>query len=99
MRRGVDVVRATHDDVRSDLSKLRNVVDDLVAQGWKGKASAGFTEVMGEWDRNADKLLNAMSRIADLMQTSGQTFTINDEEQQNLMQKTRDYSGVLGQRL
>jgi WXG100 family type VII secretion target len=98
MRRGADVVRTARTEVDGDLSKLRNVVDDLVA-AWKGQASMGFTNVMEEWDRNATKLVTAMDRIADLLETSGQEFTVTDEDQQRLVERTRDYSGALGQRL
>ena len=33
-----------------------NVIDDLVAHGWHGSASAEFTQVMSRWDTNANKL-------------------------------------------
>lgn len=99
LQRGEEVVKRTQQDVEADLGKLRAVIDDLVAEGWHGKGSIGFRIVMEEWDAQVKKLMAAMSAIAKGIGETNAMFTINDEENQNLMQKTANYSGVLGQRL
>ena len=47
---GAGKVKSTRTDVSGDLSKLRNVIDDLVAHGWHGTASQGFQQVMASWE-------------------------------------------------
>lgn len=96
---GAGQVRSTRTDVSGDLSKLRNVIDDLVAQGWHGTASQGFQQVMSSWDSNAQKLMVSLDEIAKLLDNSGAQFTANDEEQQRQINSVRDYSGALGGRL
>jgi WXG100 family type VII secretion target len=96
---GATRVRGTRTEVMGDLSKLRNVIDDLVAHGWHGSASAEFTQVMQSWDTNANKLTNAMENIAKLLNDSGTEFSMNDEQQKKMLLQTKDYSGALGSRL
>ena len=96
---GATRVRGTRTEVMGDLSKLRNVIDDLVAHGWRGSASVEFTQVMQSWDTNANKLTTAMENIAKLLNDSGAEFSMNDEQQKTMLQQTKDYSGALGSRL
>jgi len=96
---GATRVRGTRTEVMGDLSKLRNVIDDLVAHGWHGTASAEFGQVMSSWDRNANRLTHAMEEIAKLLNDSGAQFSMTDEQQKKMLMQTKDYSGALGQRL
>jgi|SRR5688572_20769319 len=96
---GAGKVKSTRTDVSGDLSKLRNVIDDLVAHGWHGTASQGFQQVMASWDSNAQKLMVSLDEIAKLLDDSGAQFTMTDEEQKKMVMQTKDYSGALGQRL
>ncbi|WP_238006619.1 WXG100 family type VII secretion target [Dactylosporangium sp. AC04546] len=79
-------VRSTHDTVNGKLSDLRNQIDDLVA-AWKGQASAGFESVMRRWDGDTNKLLKALSDIADLLDKGANTHQANEEEQAAMMNK------------
>ena len=79
-------VRSTRSDVDGELKKLWNVVDDL-AMAWKGGASTGFQNVMLRWNDDTNKLLTAMDNIADLLDKSGTTHQVNDEEQQQMLDK------------
>jgi WXG100 family type VII secretion target len=96
---GASKVRTTRQDVSGDLSKLRNVIDDLVARGWHGMASRSFNEVMQSWDESSKKLLLSMDEIASLLDKTNERFAVTEAEGQQLVQKTKDYSGALGQRL
>jgi WXG100 family type VII secretion target len=96
---GATRVRGTRTEVIGDLAKLRNVIDDLVAHGWHGTAPAEFTQVMSAWDRNANRLTDAMEEIAKLLNDSGAQFSMTDEQQKTMLLQTKDYSGALGQRL
>ena len=90
-------VRSTRSEVDGELKKLWNVVDDL-AIAWKGQASTGFQSLMTRWNEDTvkfaqlntdekDKLLTAMDNIADLLDKSGTTHQVNDEEQQQMLDK------------
>ncbi|MFG1674034.1 WXG100 family type VII secretion target [Micromonospora sp. NPDC049282] len=79
-------VRSTRSDVDGELKKLWNVVDDL-AMAWKGQASTGFQGLMNRWTEDTAKLLTAMDNIADLLDKSGTTHQVNDEEQQQMLDK------------
>jgi WXG100 family type VII secretion target len=96
---GASKVRATRQDVSGDLDKLRNVIDDLVASGWHGMASRSFNEVMNSWDTSSKKLLLSMDEIAELLSKTNERFTMTEAEGEQLVQKSKDYSGALGQRL
>ncbi|MFI2709228.1 WXG100 family type VII secretion target [Micromonospora sp. NPDC018662] len=79
-------VRSTRSDVDGELKKLWNVVDDL-AMAWKGQASTGFQSLMTRWTEDTNKLLTAMDNIADLLDKSGTTHQVNDEDQQQMLDK------------
>ncbi|MET8091631.1 WXG100 family type VII secretion target [Micromonospora sp. NPDC005220] len=79
-------VRSTRSEVDGELKKLWNVVDDL-AIAWKGQASTGFQSLMTRWQEDTSKLLTAMDSIADLLDKSGTTHQVNDEEQQQMLDK------------
>ena len=79
-------VRSTRSEVDGELKKLLGVVDDL-AIAWKGQASGGFQMLMKRWNKDAGLLLTAMDNIADLLDKSGTTHQVNDEEQQQMLDK------------
>ncbi|MGA3561757.1 WXG100 family type VII secretion target [Melissospora conviva] len=79
-------VRSTRQDVDGELKKLWNVVDDL-ALAWKGGASTGFQQLMTRWNEDTAKLLVAMDSIAELLDKSGTTHQVNDEEQKQMLDK------------
>ena len=79
-------VRSTRGEVDGELKKLWNVVDDL-AVAWQGQASSGFQQLMQRWNEDTNKLLAAMDDIADLLDKSGTTHQVNDEEQQQMLDK------------
>jgi WXG100 family type VII secretion target len=79
-------VRTTRDEVDGEMKKLWNVVDDL-AIAWQGKASTGFQSLMTRWDEDVKQLQKALSDIADLLDKSGTTHQVNDEEQQQMLDK------------
>ncbi|MGC4768583.1 WXG100 family type VII secretion target [Micromonospora sp. DT44] len=79
-------VRSTRSEVDGELKKLWDVVDDL-AMAWKGQASTGFQSLMTRWNEDTVSLLTAMDNIADLLDKSGTTHQVNDEEQQQMLDK------------
>ena len=79
-------VRSTRSEVDGELKKLWNVVDDL-AIAWQGSASTGFQQLMNRWSEDTNKLQEALTNIADLLDKSGTTHQVNDEEQQQMLDK------------
>ena len=63
-----------------------NVVDDL-AIAWQGQASSGFQQLMTRWNEDTSRLQEALSNIADLLDKSGTTHQVTDEEQQQMLDK------------
>ncbi|MFC4065169.1 WXG100 family type VII secretion target [Actinoplanes subglobosus] len=78
--------REVRQDIEGDLKKLWGVVDDL-AIAWQGKASSGFQTLMSRWSEDTKKLLTAMDNIADLLDKTGTSHQVNDEEQEQMLNK------------
>jgi len=78
--------RTARKDIDGDLRKLWGVVDDL-AVAWQGGASTGFQSLMTRWNEDVTKLLTSMDEIADLLDKTGTTHQVNDEEQQQMLDK------------
>ncbi len=79
-------VRAVRADVDTQLKNLWTVVDDL-AIAWQGQASGGFQRLMERWNTDAKNLVNAMDNIAGLLDKSGTTHQVNDEQQQQALDR------------
>jgi ESAT-6 family protein len=79
-------VRTTRTEVDGELKTLLGVVDDL-AVAWEGQASAGFQRLMLRWNDDVTKLLHAMDEIADLLDKSATQHTVNDEQQQQALDR------------
>ncbi len=79
-------VRAVRGEVDTELKKLWGAVDDL-AIAWQGEASKGFQSLMERWNTDAGNLLTAMDNIATLLDKSGTTHQVNDEEQQQVLSR------------
>ena len=79
-------VRTTRTEVDGELKTLLGVVDDL-AVAWEGQASAGFQRLMLRWSDDVSKLLHAMDEIADLLDKSATQHTVNDEQQQQALDR------------
>jgi WXG100 family type VII secretion target len=79
-------VRATRAEVEDQLKQLWDAADEL-AIAWKGSASAGFQRLFQRWDEDAKALVKAMNDIADLLDKSGTTHQVNDEQQQQLLDR------------
>jgi WXG100 family type VII secretion target len=79
-------VRTVRGEVDGDLKRLWGVVDDL-AIAWQGQASTGFQSLIQRWDGDAKKLLLALDDIAALLDRSGTTHQVNDEQQQQMLDR------------
>jgi len=79
-------VRTTRTEVDGELKKLLGVVDELRV-AWKGQASDGFQRLMERWNGDVQQLLRAMDSIADLLDKSGTTHTVNDDQQNQALNR------------
>lgn len=85
---GASTVNRTRTDVEALLTKLRGVIDQLSMQGWQGSAAMAFGRVATSWDGSVKKLLVAMAEIEDLLKKSGDTFSVTEDQQRSLMERT-----------
>lgn len=74
-------VRHVEEEVSGDLTRLRGIVQGL-AGAWQGTAGTAYQNLMLKWDGDVNKLLKALSDIADLLDKSGTQHQVNDEQQQ-----------------
>jgi WXG100 family type VII secretion target len=79
-------VRSVRQEVDGELGKLRGVVD-MLAGAWQGAAGAGFQNLMSRWDGDSRKLMEAMSAISDMLDESGTSHQVTDDEQQQVMNR------------
>jgi WXG100 family type VII secretion target len=86
-------VRSVQGEVHGELGKLRGAVD-MLAGAWQGAAGAGFQTLMQRWNENSDRLMEAMSAIADMLDESGTSHQVTDEEQQQTISR---FNSVLNQ--
>ncbi|WP_051703873.1 WXG100 family type VII secretion target [Glycomyces sp. NRRL B-16210] len=55
--------------VDGNLARLKALCDEL-ASSWTGQGAQAFTNVMLQWDNEANKLLEALQTIADNLDSS-----------------------------
>jgi len=79
-------VRGSKTEVEGHLGALRGQISKLGAS-WTGDAAGQFNLLMERWDKDATKLTNALGDIADLLQQSGTSHQVNDEEQKAMFNK------------
>lgn len=77
-------VRNTRSEVDGELKKLSGLVGEIGSQ-WQGQAATAFQQLGQRWGEDTNKLLQALSDIADLLDKSGTQHSVNDEEQQSSM--------------
>ncbi len=80
-------VRSTRDEIQGDLSKLESLVQQDLASAWQGTAAGSFQHLMQRWHDDSKTLMQAMQDIADLLDKSGTNHQVNDENQQQMIDK------------
>ena len=63
----------TNNEVQSELSRLRGVVDGLRGS-WSGQAQASFDQLMQRWDTNAKDLSDALTSISENIRANAHAF-------------------------
>ena len=65
--------------VDGNLGRLKALCDEL-ASSWTGQGAQAFTNVMLQWDNEANKLLEALQTIADNLDSSAAQQAEMDSE-------------------
>ena len=74
----------TNNEVQSELSRLRGVVDGLRGS-WSGQAQASFDQLMQRWDTNAKDLSDALTSISENIRANAHAFeTVETSNVQSL---------------
>lgn len=79
-------VEAGRNEMNSQLGKMHGVVEQT-APAWQGAAGASFQNVARRWRESSDKLLVAMEQIGVMLQESGTSAQVLDEEEQASMNR------------
>lgn len=80
-------VRTTEAEIRGDLGRLERLVQQDLASAWAGSAAASFQRLMARWHEDSRMLLQAMSDIADLLDKSATNHQVNEQNQQQLLDR------------
>jgi ESAT-6 family protein len=80
-------VRSTRDEIQGDLSRLESLVQQDLAGAWQGSAATSFQQLMQRWHTDSKTLMQAMGDIADLLDKSATNHQVNDEHQQQMIDK------------
>lgn len=80
-------VRSTRDQIQSDLSRLEALVQQDLASAWQGSAATSFQQLMQRWHTDSKTLMQAMNDIAGLLDKSATNHQMNDEHQQQMIDK------------
>lgn len=73
-------VSAVNDQVKALLNSLRSEVATAPAH-FKGDASATFTRLMAQYDKDALALSSALQGISEQLLASARDYAVRDEEQ------------------
>jgi len=78
--------RSAQESVTGEAGKVRNAKETVAAR-WRGQASGTFQHVIDAWLGDANKLLEALNGISDLLDKTGTAATANEGEQNDMFNK------------
>jgi WXG100 family type VII secretion target len=78
--------RSAVENVTGEATKVRNARDSVAAR-WRGGASNTFQSVIDAWLGDANKLMEAMNGIAELLDKTATTHRTNEEQQDSMFSK------------
>lgn len=71
-------LRAVAQETRSRLSGLDGRLSGLLGSEWTGQAGSAFGDVWKRWHEGADKLLQGLDRMADLLDEAAHGYQQTD---------------------
>ena len=78
--------RAAAENVTGEAGKVRNAKENVAAR-WRGAASNTFQGVIDAWLGDANKLLEALNGISDLLDKTATTHRANEDQQDSMFTK------------
>jgi WXG100 family type VII secretion target len=66
-------LQTTHEEVRSDLARMRSQLENLQAQ-WVGRGGQSFQHVITSWQGKADQVLRCMDEFKEQLTASESTY-------------------------
>lgn len=73
-------VAKTANDVQSMHTSLNGQLEPLKGGEWSGGASAAFTELYNQFNKNAEGLNQALDGISKLMNAAGQSYATAEQQ-------------------
>jgi WXG100 family type VII secretion target len=61
-------------NITAENARALGLVNGLVGQGWEGSASGQFNVLFNEWKTSADKLIESLNGISQLLGNAGTTY-------------------------
>ena len=78
--------RSAQESVTGEAGKVRNAKETVAAR-WRGQASTTFQNVIDNWLGDANKLMEAMNAISELLDKTATTHRTNEENQDSMFAK------------
>lgn len=78
--------RSASDAVTAEARKVQQAKETVAAR-WRGGASNTFQNVIDAWLGDANKLLEALGGISDLLDKTGTAHRSNEEQQDQMFNK------------
>jgi len=78
--------RSASESVTGEAGKVRGAKENVAAR-WKGGASNTFQNVIDAWLGDANKLLEALGAISDLLDKTATTHRANEDSQDQMFGK------------
>lgn len=72
-------------EIQSQLTSMRNLVQSLVAADWQGAASSSFESLYQEWNTSAANLQEALDGIAALLAKAAASYASTEQQIQQSM--------------
>jgi WXG100 family type VII secretion target len=72
-------------EIDSQLTSMRNLVQSLVAADWQGAASSSFESLYQEWNTSAANLQQALEGIAKLLSSAAASYASTEQQIQQSM--------------
>jgi WXG100 family type VII secretion target len=66
------------EEIRTGLTSLASDVEELLGGGWQGTAATAFAAGWQDWRTGSDDILDALSRMAQLLMVTARTYDGSD---------------------
>jgi WXG100 family type VII secretion target len=73
------------EEIDGQLSKMRGLVQSLVASDWQGAASSAFSDLYHQWNTSAANLREALDGISRLVSNAATAYANTEQQIQQSM--------------